>query len=268
MAVRWTFTSLVDWLSGYRIGFVDLWRSNSPGFALRLFTYNLLGIKRVFRAQLYGFEVSLRSGTPDLLVAMESLGRELEPVTSCYGKHEAALIIDAGGYIGTAAMKLARSYPECQIVCLEPSSENLALLRINVATYPNIKVVQAALAATESQVTLRYPGRKQWGFTIIAESDDSDHAIESVKTTTIDKILVDENRDRLFILKLDIEGAEAEIFGNSDGWIARTDIIIAELHEWLMPGAEAAFHTATEGRQNRFMPGEKVVSLRPGFATA
>jgi len=42
-----------------------------------------------------------------------------------------------------------------------------------------------------------------------------------------------------------------------------TEIVIAELHEQLAPGAEAAFIAATAGRSNRRLPGEKVMSRKP-----
>jgi hypothetical protein len=54
-----------------------------------------------------------------------------------------------------------------------------------------------------------------------------------------------------------------EILTASAGWIGRTDIVIAELHEHLVLGADAAFAAATAGRTNTRLPGEKVMSVRP-----
>ena len=48
----------------------------------------------------------------------------------------------------------------------------------------------------------------------------------------------------------------------------RTDIVIAELHEQLAPGVKAGFDAATTGRVNQKLPGEKVMSLRPGMPLA
>ena len=38
-----------------------------------------------------------------------------------------------------------------------------------------------------------------------------------------------------FIVKLDVEGAEKDVFSGNTEWVARTPLIIVELHDWLMP---------------------------------
>jgi FkbM family methyltransferase len=261
--LRWVRANLLDWLATHWHGYVDVWRANSLSAMLHLASYNLFGIRRRVRLKISGHEITLRTGTPDFTVAVESLGREFEAVTMGFACEHGALIIDGGGYIGTSAIKLATAYPNCRIVCIEPSSENIELLRANIAAFPNVSVIKAALAATESEVKLRDPGRQQWGFTILAEADARDRVLETVPAVTVDKLLADHGSERVFILKLDIEGAEAELLQNSKDWMHRTDILIAELHEWIMEGSEAAYHSATKGRVNSLLPGEKVMSLHP-----
>lgn len=268
--LRRAFADLAFWPWQVGLGLHRVSTFNSLGLALQLTLYNLLGIRRLFRLRLYQFEVWIRSGTPDLVVAMESLGSELEIVTRGIVAPDVGLIVDAGGYIGTSAIKFATAFPACRIVSIEPSSENLAVLRRNIAAYSNISVVQAALAATDSGATLRPAGGGEWGYTIVSEpaAGKTGPAIEQVATTTVDEILRDQQADRLFILKLDVEGAELEILQGGRGWMPRTDIVIAELHEKLVPGVEGAFAAATTGRANRHLPGEKLLSLRPGVVLA
>lgn len=247
------------WPRQYGLGLVCLWRFNGPGLALRLTLCNLLRIRSVFAVRLHGFTLTLRSGTPDLAVAIDSLGDEFSPLAGF--PDPGGLIIDAGGYIGTAALKLAALFPASKVVCLEPSEENLVLLRRNVGTVPNIVVMQAALAATRGEATLRDGGSGEWGFSITTGGA----ALGTVPTVTVDDIIGHEGRDRLFILKLDVEGAEREILDTSAGWIGRSDIVVAELHEAAAPGAEAAFENAVQGRRNTRLPGEKVLSVRAGI---
>lgn len=250
------------WLALQAHSYGEIARANSPGLALKLAALNLFRVRRVLHVRIFDFEVTLRSGTPDLSVAVESLGHELDPVTRDLTTGNRGLIIDGGGYIGTAAIKLARHYPDCPVVCVEPSSANLEILRANIAPYPNITVLHSALAAAETDVVLRDPGRLNWGFTIIAEPDQHDRVLETVRATTIEQILADRGADHVFILKLDIEGAEVEVLRHSAGWMPRTDVIIIELHEWIIAGCEAVFTAATAGRKNKVLPGEKVLSLR------
>ncbi|MEO8883793.1 MAG: FkbM family methyltransferase [Devosia sp.] len=257
-----TFGRLVThysyWPRQYALGFFRLWQFNGPLLALRLTLFNLFRVRRIFRIRLYEFTIDIRSGSPDLAVAIDSLGLEFEPLAGIpdFG----GLIIDAGGYIGTAALRFAALFPRSRIVTIEPSVENLALLRRNVGGVANIVVIEAALAATEGEVMLSDSGNGEWGFSIVAETGG--RSLGTVPTVTIDSILTHEQVDRLFLLKLDVEGAEREIFKASAGWMKRTDIVIAELHEQLAAGAEAAYAYATMGRVNRRLPGEKVMSRR------
>ena len=257
---RSALSDLVYWPRQHLLGFFRLWQFNGPTSALRLTLANLLGRRRLFRIRLFGFEVWLRSGTPDLAVAIDSLGGEFDAVLGL--PDPGGLIIDAGGYIGTAALKLAAAFPNSKVICLEPSASNLEILRRNVGAISNIAVMQAALAATEGEATLHDAGNGEWGFSIVADGTGPRRPLGAVPTVTIEGVLAHEERDRLFLLKLDVEGAEVEILTASAGWIGCTDIIIAELHEHLVPGADAAFAAATAGRANTRLPGEKVMSVR------
>jgi FkbM family methyltransferase len=256
-----TFNDLTYWPRQHVLGFIRLWQFNGPGLAVRVTASNLLRVRGLVEVRLFGFTVTLRTGTPDLMVALDGLGEELAPVLGY--PDPAGLIIDAGGYIGTAALRLARAYPRSRVICLEPAAENLAMLRRNVGAVGNIVVVQAALAATAGEATLHDPGAGEWGFSLLA--GETHRPLGAVPTVTVEAILAHEERDRLFLLKLDVEGAESEILAASAGWIERTDILVAELHERLAPGVTVTFARITAGRINRALPGEKVVSVRKRF---
>ena len=62
---------------------------------------------------------------------------------------------------------------------------------------------------------------------------------------------------------LDIEGAEAEVLADSGLWVDRVRVLVAELHEWIVPGVQATYAAATTERSNRPLSGEKVMSIRP-----
>ena len=51
--------------------------------------------------------------------------------------------------------------------------------------------------------------------------------------------------NKIDILKIDIEGAEKEVFSdNIDGWLKKTKLVIIELHEESKPGCINAVETA------------------------
>lgn len=90
---------------------------------------------------------------------------------------------------------------------------------------------------------------------------DSVGALEKVRTITIESIIVEAGFDRASIIKLDIEGAEHKLFLDAE-WLSSTDVLIAELHDRIVPGCTSAFEVATIGRENFSVGGEKFVSIR------
>ncbi len=211
-----------------------------------------------------GVRVWLRTGTPDIYVAIDSLGKEFDAAIALLPASCEGLVIDAGGYIGTAAIKLARAFPRARIVTIEPSSENLAILRRNVAGHANIEVLHAALAARPGPVVLHDPGREQWGFSIVEAADGVAHApLETIEAVGLGGLLATYAAERIALLKLDIEGAEGELLAAADGWLSQVDVVIAELHDLVVPGIEAHWDVAVAGRHNFHPAGEKVMSVHP-----
>lgn len=58
---------------------------------------------------------------------------------------EAACVIDAGANIGYTALLFANWWPESLVISLEPDQENYEFVVRNTSSYPNIRVLQAAL---------------------------------------------------------------------------------------------------------------------------
>jgi len=235
-------------------------------FHLKLF--NVLGIRRLIPMTLFDTPVVLRSGTPDLRVALASLGREFEPLERNYPNQGEGLIIDAGGYIGTAAMALARIYPQCTIVTIEPSSENFETLAKNVEAFDNIVPIKAAIVADagEGTMALMSRGNGEWGFTTIETPRDHPATfIERVKTITVDEILERFGHDRVFVLKMDIEGAECDLLKGASAWLDKVDILLVELHERIVAGAAEAFETSNRHRHIIRDSGGKLMSISKDY---
>jgi len=71
--------------------------------------------------------------------------------------------------------------------------------------------------------------------------------------------------ERVDILKVDIEGAEIEVFETAASWIQHVGVIIVELHDRLRDGCEAAVMRATTDFQIRRRQGEYMVLGRKGW---
>lgn len=256
-----------------RLSFLSvLLKENNPLLVFRHIIASRLGVARgkTEALNIHGHKVLLRRGSPDLVVALISLGGEFSILKRSFERDFSGLIIDAGGYIGTAAMALSDLFPKATIVSIEASSANVRQAQLNTSSYKNIRIVHAALSAdnAQEQIVLNDRGTGEWGYTIIEKpADRFAHEIEKVEPITIGKILDQAGFNRAGILKLDIEGGELQLFRDPD-WLNDIEVLLVELHERIAPGCDEAFHSATTGRLNMRAGGEKFISLKQSNAHA
>ena len=174
-------------------------------------------------------------------------------------------IIDAGANVGYASVYMASKFPGAKIYALEPDSSNFALLQRNVAPYENIVPLHAALWNEDAEINLVDPGLGDSGFVTRdagwseTESERERHKVEAV---TVPSLMQKFGIEHVDVLKVDIEGAEREVFADAQPWIDKVDAIIIELHERLKAGCRDAFESATAGFEHRWLEGENVFRTR------
>jgi FkbM family methyltransferase len=177
------------------------------------------------------------------------------------------VIIDAGANIGFTSVVYANRYPEASVIAIEPEASNFQLLKENAASYPNIELVHGALWKENTKLRILDPGLGSWAFrtqeTAAGKQAPPDRAL--VEAFTLDKILSDHKIEFVDILKVDIEGAEKEVFENSAAWIDRVGIIIIELHDSYKPGCSKAVHAAANGFDFSWHRGETTVLGRKAY---
>jgi len=210
-----------------------------------------------------GERILIRCNTPDLQTAHRCLTTEFSEVLEL-ADHQHQLVIDAGGHIGTAAIAFARSFPQSTVVCIEPHPDNFDIACANAEPYPNIIVLNAALTAEPGTVSLFDRGTGNWGYTILDKPLDVEapKGIGEVKCVTVQQIIQEYEKTGIDILKLDVEGAEREILDNSESWMPKCEILLAELHDRIVAGCIRSFIHSTEGRINVSSKGEKLISMR------
>jgi hypothetical protein len=73
----------------------------------------------------------------------------------------------------------------------------------------------------------------------------------SVNGVTIDDLLARWGGvSKIDLLKIDIEGAEKELFSvPCDSWLTRMRIMVIELHDHMIPGCEQALERVTRNRR-------------------
>lgn len=163
-----------------------------------------------------------------------------------------AFIVDAGANVGYASVWLAARHSDATIVAIEPESANFALLLANTRGLGHVHPVRAALWPTRTSVRIEDPNLGAWAFRTHADADghrDDAPAGPRVPTVTLPGLLQAFGRERIDLLKLDVEGAEREIFTHDPGaWLDRTDRIVMETHDRFHAGCSEALARALEGR--------------------
>jgi FkbM family methyltransferase len=174
-------------------------------------------------------------------------------------------IVDAGANIGLTSIYLAGRFPRAKIIAIEPEESNLAILRRNIAPYDNIVSLAGALWHRDSMISLVDPGLGKWGFMTRSSDGPGDvpgEVIQEVRGMTVGTIMEEQGLDRIDILKVDIEGAEREVFQNPSGWIGKVGALIVELHERMKPGCNRSFYLGTGGFDNEWIQGENLYLSR------
>ena len=225
-----------DYLSWYRDTF-GLWRALAayPTFLLR-------GGQPVCITSGDGDRVWLRPETKDLAVYDEVFrhGEYGMPVPT------AQYIIDAGAHIGCTSVWFAGRYPGARILSIEPETGNYEMLLRHAREHPKITPIHAGVWSHSGLLQIANPAADTWSFQVCAAESSAQDCIPAV---SIDQLLVDHNFPRIDILKIDVEGAEVEVFSTADRWIDRVGMLIVELHDRSRPGCTEAFERAL-GQRN------------------
>ncbi len=208
----------------------------------------------------YAFPIHLRGGTSDPEVFGQVIAaRSCE----CPLIATPSVIVDAGANIGLVSVFYALRYPRATIYAIEPEEGNFAVLEKNSAPYPSIVPIRAALWSGRSILAISYPGLGRASFrTRPPESRASGRDVGRVESLSVQDLIRDRGIDRIDLLKIDIEGAEREVFAEPEAWIGKVDCIVAELHDRYVRGCSLAFYGATRDFEHEWHSGELVTVMR------
>lgn len=207
------------------------------------------------RVQELGRDVLIRRFDSDINVLLQILvDRECEQSLP----FEPRFIVDAGAYTGYSALFFAHRYPNARIVAIEPNQANFDLLRQNCADLPNITPVHGALWYRQEQLDLGNQGDASWTFQVRPAAAEG---AGLVRGYSVDELMRSFEAPEIDILKIDIEGAEREVFTMGErGWLDATRSMIIETHG---PECERALNDVASTRNfSVSQTGEKWQLLR------
>jgi len=155
--------------------------------------------------------------------------------------NQKVLIIDCGANIGLSAIWLATQFPKAIIFAIEPDLHNYELLKKNTSLYGNrINCLKGAVWNKSARLKIVNPNSGSAAFIVQEDNsfiEKSSHVDDnkSIKAYTIDDICKIADCECPFIVKIDIEGSQKELFKNNTEWVKNTNLICLELEDWLMP---------------------------------
>jgi len=176
----------------------------------------------------------------------------------------ATTIFDLGANVGYASIYFANKYPNAKIFALEPEINNYVIAQKNTANYPNITLIKGAVWNKLEDLNLVDNGFGEGGYMV-----EKGLGNNVVRGYTIDEIMKLMNITTIDILKIDIEGAEKEIFEtNFENWIPNTKVIIVETHDRYKKGtSKAIFNTIGKYDFSLELSGENLVLINNNLVT-
>ena len=166
-------------------------------------------------------------------------------------------IADIGANIGSASLWFKQQFPEAAVVAVEPDPDNAAVLKRNLEGRPLVHVVEAAIGATAGFVALE---NRSSGWAV-----QTKRAEAGIPIVTVDDVLAQVPNGTPFIVKIDIEGFESDLFKTNLDWIARAYVVMIEPHDWMLPGqmTSRAFQQAMAAYPfEMFIRGENILYVR------
>jgi FkbM family methyltransferase len=202
-----------------------------------------IGRKNVLKVKLSSFNhvLSLRCDASDINCMEKVLiDREYETPFPI----DARVIIDAGANIGMATVFYAYKYPRAKILSIEPELSNFRILKENCFGLSNVILINAALWNKNCSLAIKDKNSEKWSFSVDELTSDLDTHTQNTPAVTIDSLIQDYKIDKIDILKLDIEGAERELFNNDATWLDSVGQLVIELHDRYIPGCARALYQA------------------------
>lgn len=213
---------------------------------IRFFFINFLvalGFEKIILNELK-FPMHLRKNSSDILTFHQIFTfKEYEINLGFVPK----FIVDAGANIGLSAVFFTNKFPDATIVAVEPEKSNFEMLLKNTNEYKNIFCVKKAISnQSDLSFDVVDKGFGNWGFvTQVKNNGQLEKVVDQVDSLTIDEILVYYKLECLDLLKIDIEGAEKNLFeSNYENWLPKTKCIIIELHDGITKGSSKSFFAA------------------------
>ncbi|MFN4866789.1 MAG: FkbM family methyltransferase [Cyanobium sp.] len=184
------------------------------------------------------------------------------------------LIVDAGANVGSATRYFLQRFPAATVVAIEPDPGNFALLEANCSAHPRAVLINRALWPESTRLVLDHSLAAECAVRTHLPTCPSsptrsstcspERSPASCDTLTMQELIA--CHGPVDLLKLDIEGAEAQLFapGRDLSWLEQVASIVIELHDRYEPGCSRHFWAAVGDFPVEAFRGENLYVSRRG----
>ena len=140
------------------------------------------------------------------------------------------IIVDLGANIGMTSLWYSRRYDCVRVIAVEPSPDNVRLLKKNFSDNGiEAEVVEAAIGVKEGEANFVRTRESNLGM-ISRHASPGSIRVKGISMATILRMVADLGLDAIDLLKVDIEGSEAELFSDGLEWLDHVNAIAIEFH--------------------------------------
>ena len=192
----------------------------------------------------YKQPLSIRGRTSDVETFYSIVIRQSYPIISKPVK----TIVDAGANVGYSAAFFSSVYPEATIYALEPELKNYEMLVENTNLTKNIVPLNIALWKTSEDLYLQNETADPWAF----QFGENPNKAQKTRAVSLVDLMTEQEIKNIDILKIDIEGAEKQVFSGDVGWLDNVSTSYIETHDRFVEGAAAQIFKAMSDYEYSF----------------
>ena len=170
-----------------------------------------------------GHAVSIRRNTRDSQVAWDTFAGHyhLPPPGPAPG-----FVLDLGAYTGLTTAHMAALWPGATVLGIEMDPGNAAIARQNVAAFGNrCSIVEAAVWHESGEVAYERPAGEEDAHRVTPSGE-----LRATSATVEDLIREHADGRSPDFVKVDIEGAEAEVLRRNSDWLLGVQTVKVEVH--------------------------------------
>ncbi len=144
------------------------------------------------------------------------------------------VVMDLGANVGYSSVYFLNIFPQVRILAVEPDKDNIVQCRRNLEPYASrVQILHGAVWFKTTTLQLlkgTFRDGRDWATQVAAQSAQ-EITNAAVQSWDMQSLIEMTGADNIDLLKIDIERAEIEVFGNSDcSWLRKVRNICIELH--------------------------------------